>query len=57
LKLAEDQRRALERLKAQGRAIQTSSAEVIDGLQRELQEARATVARLAEVVARGERTL
>jgi len=57
LKLAEDQRRAVERLKAQGRAIQTSSAEVIDGLQRELQEAKATVARLAEVVARGERTL
>ena len=57
LKLAEDQRRVVQQLKAQGRAIQTSTAEVIDGLQRELQDARQTVARLAEVVARSDRTL
>jgi CheY-like chemotaxis protein len=57
LKLAEDQRRTMQQLKAQGRAIQASSAEVIDGLQKELAEARQTVARLAEVVARGDRTL
>jgi DNA-binding response OmpR family regulator len=57
LKLADDQRRLIQQLKAQGRQIQTSSEEVIDGLQKELQEARQTVARLAEVVARSDRTL
>ena len=57
LKLADDQRRLIQQLRAQGRQIQTSSEEVIDGLQKELQEARQTVARLAEVVARSDRTL
>lgn len=57
LKLADDQRRLIQQLKAQGRQIQTNSEEVIDGLQKELQEARQTVARLAEVVARSDRPL
>jgi DNA-binding response OmpR family regulator len=57
LKLAEDQRKLLQQLRAQGRQIQSTSEEVIDSLQKELQEARQTVARLAEVVARSDRTL
>jgi DNA-binding response OmpR family regulator len=57
LKLADEQRRTVQQLKAQGRAIQSSTAEVITNLQRELEEARQTVARLADVVARGDRTL
>jgi DNA-binding response OmpR family regulator len=57
LKLADDQRRLVQQLKTQGRQIQATSEEVIDGLQKELQEARQTVARLAEVVARSDRTL
>ncbi len=57
LKMAEDQRKMVQQLKAQGRAVQNSTAEVIDGLQRELTEARQAVARLAEVVARGDRTV
>jgi two-component system NtrC family response regulator len=57
LKLADDQRRVVQQLKAQGLAIQTSTAEVIDGLQRELQDARQTVARLSEVVAGSDRTI
>jgi DNA-binding response OmpR family regulator len=57
LKLAEDQRRTLRSLKAEGRALQTTASETIDGLQRELNEARQTVARLVDVVTRGDRTL
>ena len=57
LKLAEDSRRVVHQLKAQAKALQSSTAEVIDGLQRELQEARQTVARLAEVVARSDSTV
>ena len=56
LRLAEEQRRVVQQLKAQGRAIQTSNAETIEDLQRQLQEARQTVARLAGVVAGGDRT-
>jgi DNA-binding NtrC family response regulator len=57
LKLADEQRRLVAQLKAQGRALQNASAEMIDGLERELDDARQKVARLAEVVARGDRTI
>lgn len=54
LKLASDQRRAMDQLKEQGRAMQAMSSAMIGGLQRELDEARQHAARLAAVVARGD---
>jgi DNA-binding NtrC family response regulator len=57
LQLAEEQRRMVQQLKAQGRAIETSNAEVISGLEKALEEARQTVARLSDIVAGGDRTL
>ncbi len=54
LRLASDQRRMREQMKAQGRAMQLMSSEMIGGLQRELDEARQYAARLAAVVARGD---
>ena len=54
LRLATDQRRVTEQLKARGRDLQTASAEMIDGLQRELNEARQQAARYAAAAARGD---
>ena len=54
LRLASEQRRMREQMKAQGRAMQLMSSEMIGGLQRELDEARQYAARLAAVVARGD---
>jgi DNA-binding response OmpR family regulator len=57
LKIASDQRRTMDQLKARGRAIQSVSSEMIDGLQKELDEARQQAARLAAVIARGDETV
>lgn len=54
LKLAADQKRMLEQLKARERAIKTTSTEMIDGLQRELGQVKQTAARLTAVVTRGD---
>jgi two-component system NtrC family response regulator len=54
LKLAGDQLRTLQQLKAQERTLQTASTEMIDVLRQELKEARQAVARLSAVVARGD---
>jgi hypothetical protein len=54
LKLAADQKRMFEQLKARERAIKTTSMEMIDGLQRELGQVKQTAARLTAVVTRGD---
>lgn len=55
LRLAADQRRLLEQMKVRERELQSANAAVIDGLKRELGEARQVAARLNAVVSRGER--
>lgn len=54
LKLADDQRRAEAQIRTEKRALQASSSQMIDGLQRELDEARQVVARLSAVLVRGD---